>query len=273
MRTFCRSTLNYVPSDGPGGGGRRGTEVDIFDGRSAELPGWEVCGFELVNHGSAVTSWDDDAEIERLHYPEIEELARKMTGAAHALVSGHIKRSPDAAARHQQLSPITFVHSDFAERHADNIRNSYRNAAGGTENALQRNGLTSDAVQHAERIVILQFWRNLGPAKMDYPLAFCDARTVSLEQGRAFHVTNYAGTGANFDALGVLAPDDPSDHAWYAFPELRPDEAVAFRTYDTDLVREAKVYFTPHSAFRDPEVEVGKPPRSSIELRATCLFA
>jgi hypothetical protein len=196
-----------------------------------------------------------------------------MTGADHALVSGHIKRSPDEANRHQQLSPITFVHSDFAEGHADIIRSSYRGDREGPEQALERNGLTADAVENAGRIVILQFWRNLGPAKMDYPLAFCDARTVSLDEARAFHVTNYAGTGANFDALGVIAPDDPTRHAWYAFPELEPDEAVAFRTYDTDLVRAGQTYFTPHSAFRDPEVPVGQPARSSIELRATCLFA
>jgi hypothetical protein len=271
MSTFSRATLNYVPATA--GEGRLQTEVDILDGRVADLPGWQVCGFELVQHASGVANWADDAVVASVHYPEIEELARKMTGADHALVSGHIKRSPDEANRHQQLSPITFVHSDFAEGHADIIRSSYRGDREGPEQALERNGLTADAVENAGRIVILQFWRNLGPAKMDYPLAFCDARTVSLDEARAFHVTNYAGTGANFDALGVIAPDDPTRHAWYAFPELEPDEAVAFRTYDTDLVRAGQTYFTPHSAFRDPEVPVGQPARSSIELRATCLFA
>ena len=121
-------------------------------------------------------------------------------------------------------------------------------------------------------MVVLQFWRNLGPAKMDFPLAFCDARTVDPEEGRAFHVENYAGGGSNFDALAVVAPHDRSRHQWYVFPELRPDEVVAFRTYDTELVADGKTYFTPHSAFRDPEVEVASPPRTSIELRATCLW-
>lgn len=196
-----------------------------------------------------------------------------MTACDYALVSSHIKRSPDSATRHQQLSPITFVHSDFAEGHIDIIRGSHRGGRPGAEETLARNGLTSQTVEEAARIVILQFWRNLGPAKMDYPLAFCDARTVARGEGRAFHVTNYAGSGANFDALAVLAPDDPSNHKWYGFPELKPDEAVAFRTYDTDLVRDGKsTYFTPHSAFRDPSVAVGEPARYSIELRAQCLF-
>ena len=50
------------------------------------------------------------------------------------------------------------------------------------------------------------------------------------------------------------------------------DEVVAFRTYDTDLVAAGATYFTPHSAFRDPDVEVGNPARFSIELRVLCVF-
>lgn len=273
MTTFCRTTLNYAGGGGAPVGGRRPNDVEILDGRTADLPGWQECGFELVAHSSGVEDWDDEERIAAVHYAEIEDVARKMTDADVALVSGHIKRSPDQAKRHQQLSPITFVHSDFAETHVDIIRGSYGGARPGATETLARNGVTADAVEKATRIVILQFWRNLGPAKMDYPLAFCDARTVTREQSRAFHVSNYAGSGSNFDALAILAPDRAGDHAWYTFPELRPDEAVAFRTYDTDLVRDGKTYFTPHSAFRDPDVEIGKPARFSIELRATCLFA
>jgi hypothetical protein len=271
MRTYCRTTLNYVPGSGPNRAGDGQTGVEIFDGRGADLPGWQQCGFELVHHSSAVREWTDDVEIVSVHYSEIEELARMMTNADVALVSGHIKRSPDDAKRHHQLSPITFVHSDFATGHADNIRQSYR-SSNETSPTLARNGCTEETVSSAARIVILQFWRNLGPAKMDYPVAFCDARTVSPAESRAFHVTDYAGSGSNFDALGILAPDDPSRHAWYVFPELKSDEVIAFRTYDTDLVRDSRTYFTPHSAFRDPQVEVGRPARTSIELRATCLF-
>ena len=49
-------------------------------------------------------------------------------------------------------------------------------------------------------------------------------------------------------------------------------QVVAFRTYDSDRVADGRPYWTPHSAFRDPEVPLGRPARSSIEARATCLF-
>jgi hypothetical protein len=240
-----RASLNYV-------GGT--AEVEIRDGRGADLPGWEECGFELQRHRSAVRDWEDDAEIERVHYPELAALAQEMTGCEQALVSSHIRRSPAQAARHHDLAPITLVHSDFADSYGDIIRHR------------------DDASAAARRLLILQFWRNVGPAKMDLPLAFCDARTVPRDEIRPFPVKNYAGGGLDFEALGVAAPADPSAHAWYAFDRLTPDEVVAFRTYDSDRVADGRPYWTPHSAFRDPDVELGRPSRSSIEARATCLW-
>ena len=78
--------------------------------------------------------------------------------------------------------------------------------------------------------------------------------------------------GFDFEALGVMKPPDPDDHRWYAFDELRADEVIAFRTYDSDRVGTDLPYWTPHSAFRDPDVALGRPSRSSIELRATCVY-
>gem|GEM_PF-6509291 len=64
---------------------------------------------------------------------------------------------------------------------------------------------------------------------------FCDARSVRPEEGRALHVVSYAGTGVTFEALAVMAPDDPPRHRWYACCDLQVDEVVAFRTDDTQL--------------------------------------
>lgn len=265
-KEFCRTTLGYVPrSDG-----RPQPEVRIFDGRTAALPAWQECGFELMKHASAVTDWSDDAQIARVHYPEVAELAREQTGCDHALVSSHIKRSPEEAKRHSDLSPISFVHSDFADSYGDLLRDMYR--SGERADAAQRQGVSPEEVAGAKRLMIFQVWRNIGPAKMDRPLAFCDARSVGRGEVRAFPVKNYAGSGFDFEALGIVAPEDPDAHRWYVFPEMQIDEVVAFRTYDSDRVTTGEPYWTPHCAFRDPEVELGQPSRSSIELRATCVF-
>jgi hypothetical protein len=261
-----RASLNYL--NGP-------VEVTIADGRAADLPGWETCGFERLDHAPAVAGgrWSDDDAIVGDHYPEMEALAQKLTGCDHALVSGHIKRNVDEAARHKDLAPITLVHSDFADSYGPQIRERYRRAEPGFRESLERADIRPEVVAEASRIVILQFWRNVGPPKMDLPLAFCDCRTVPRPHVQAFGVTNYAGGGFDFEALGVRAPSDRAAHAWYAFDSLRDDEVIAFRTFDSDLVPTGEPYWTPHSAFRDPDVELGRPSRSSIELRATCVFA
>jgi hypothetical protein len=270
MTIVCRTVLNYLPAAGAWSGDRS-NDVEILDGRKARLPGWEECGFELMSHGAGVKDWADEAVIGSDHHAEMEDLARKLSGADVALVSSHIRRSPQDARRHHQLSPIHLVHSDFAAGHDQIIRRTYREGPE-TAPALERNGIAAKEAEEARRILVLQFWRNLGPAKMDFPLAFCDARTVRPTDGRAFHVSDYAGSGVSFDALAVAAPDDPSRHRWYSFPQMQSDEVVAFRTYDTDMVERGETYFTPHSAFRDPDVPVGRPSRVSIELRAHCLW-
>ena len=267
---LCRATLNYFPSSAPAA--PSAVDVSIRDGRAASLPGWEECGFELVSHESAVEDWADDEAIRNVHYDEIRQLATWMTGCDAAIVSNHIKRNPDKAKEHGDLNPITLVHSDFADSYEGIMRRRYSAVGEDEAFALDAVGITPKQAAAARRLVILQFWRNVGPAKMDMPIAFCDARTVPRSEIRPFPVTNYAGSGFNFDALGVAAPRDPDEHAWYAFDRLERDEAVAFRTFDSDRVHTDQPYWTPHSAFRDPDVPLGQPSRSSIELRASCLF-
>lgn len=250
-----------------------GVEVEILDGRTADLPGWRECGFELVRHEPHVRDWTDDDEIASVHYAEVEALARELTGADAALVSDHVKRTAEPQRRPREQSPVRLVHSDFSDDYADVVRHAYRDVRGRGAATLARSGLTAEQIEAAPRIVMMQFWRNLGPPKMDFPLAFCDARTVTRAEARPFPYTGYVAGGRSFDALAITARDGrAAAHGWYTFPEMTIDEVVAFRTYDTDLVRAGRTYFTPHSAFRDPDVEVGAPARFSIELRVLCVF-
>ncbi|HVF33206.1 MAG TPA: CmcJ/NvfI family oxidoreductase [Acidimicrobiales bacterium] len=275
MTTWCRAPLTYAAPSGGLLGGE--VEVEIRDGRTASLPGWGTCGFERVDHRSAVGDWTDDEEVAGVHYGEAEALARRLTGCWAALVSDHVKRSgePPDARRAREQTPVRLVHSDFAANYEDVVRHGYDEVRGRGAATLARTGVTADDVRGAARIVMLQLWRNLGAPKMDLPVAFCDSRTVTTEEVRPFPYTGYVAGGRSFDALAVVAPPPGEEgrHHWYAFPSLTADEVVAFRTYDTDLVREGRTWFTPHSAFRDPEVPAGAPARFSIELRVLCLFA
>ena len=262
--------MHYVGRDGFAGG-TTSVEVAIRDGRVAELPGWRECGFERMEHSSVVQDWTDDVEIATVHYPEAEALARSVTGFDHALVADHVKRSATDAKREREQHPVRLVHSDFSDDYGDHVRRNYRNVRGRGAAALARAGLTGDDVAGARRIVMLQLWRNLGAPKMDLPVAWCDARTVTRDELVPFRYTGYVAGADAFDAVAIAAPTEPDRHGWYTFPALTDDEVVVFRTYDTEMVPAGTTYFTPHSAFDDPTVGPDAPPRFSIELRIVCL--
>ena len=243
----------------------------VRTGREFENPGWEVCGFELKNHTSKIADWSSETDIQSTHYQEISDFARQLTGCDFALVGGHILRNPEQAELHEDLAPIQFVHSDFAESYGGLMREFYRSDAEEARLGLEREEATPQDVANASRMLILQFWRNVGPSVMDLPIAFCDARTVGEKEILAAPVEDYAGDGFDFETLAVLPPGD-GHHAWYTYPDMSIDEVVAFRTYDSDLIGSGKPFWTPHSAYRNPDVALGEPARYSIELRATCLW-
>ena len=59
-------------------------------------------------------------------------------------------------------------------------------------------------------------------------------------------------------------------HRWVYFPEMRRDEAVVFKVYDSDKNR---ARFTAHTSFADPATPSNAPLRQSIEIRAFAFFA
>jgi len=58
-------------------------------------------------------------------------------------------------------------------------------------------------------------------------------------------------------------------HKWYWFPRMRREEALVFKTYDSqrDVAR-----WTAHTAFEDPTSPPNARPRESIEIRTFAFF-
>ncbi len=247
--------------------------VTISDGRAAlaELP-FDSSGFTLLEHHSAVVDWHDEAHVRKVHIPEIEALALKYSGCERAIVYPPLVRSPTAALRTEDFAPVDFVHSDFTEDYARMVREPERPYRAFLDPLLEKAGLTRESVVGAGRILLLQFWRNIGPERPDFPLALCDARTVSRSQLEVFTVPEYGGLRLEFETFGVLPPADPGQHRWYTFPEMVIDEVIALRTYDSLCEAEGRAFWTPHTAFRDPHAGDDAPQRESVEMRALCLF-
>jgi len=151
-------------------------------------------------------------------------LAKALSGCSLALMEGHIARNPEQALMHPDYTPIQFVHSDFTETYGKAIHAHYESDEDGPRNALKRAKLAPHAVRSSARILILQFWRNVGEPQMDTPLAICDAESVSRAELQDFHVASYADGDFGFDTFGVKAPDSIDRHRWFAFPEMTNDD-------------------------------------------------
>ena len=268
--TYCHADMYYMA---PGGvDDVQAQYVEIKNGRERQDLSWEANGFQLMQHTCSVADWHSDAEIVTRYYPEMIELAKSLTGCDHALLSSHISRNPQTAAEHQDYAPIQFVHSDFTQNYRGRVEESYRRQQPETEAGLRAAGISLEQLLGAKRMLILQFWRNVGEVVMDLPLAFCDAQSVPEEDMRAIHVPNYADSGFAFDTYAVTPPRGGREHAWYTFPQMHVGEVVAFRTFDSELADSGGIFWTPHSAFADPTAPSDSPARESIEVRATCLF-
>ncbi|MEE9254418.1 MAG: CmcJ/NvfI family oxidoreductase [Pseudomonadales bacterium] len=266
--SYCQATLNYSNESG-----NQPVSVNIGDGRAAldELD-YESCGFTLLEHRSAVTDWGDESQLRDVHIPEIESLARAFTGCDRAAAYPALVRSPLTALESTDYAPIQFVHSDYSDDYRRMIEDPDRPYHAFLAPTLERAGLSQQDIANADRVLMLQFWRNIGAERPDYPFALCDAATVPRSQLYAFTVDEYAGTRLEFEVLCVTPPADPDDHHWYTFPGLQDSEVIAFRTYDSRCADENEPFWTPHSAFRDSVAGPDAPQRESLEMRVLCLF-
>lgn len=266
MQAYCETTLNYGSGEAV-----KPVPMIIYNGRSASDLSLGTSGFELIRHRSAVSDWHSQAEIDGVHYAEIRTLAKEISGCDWVLFFPAIVRSPDQAAKTDDYHPIQFVHSDYTENYPDGIRDRAEAYHRIIAPFMADEGITADEVEKARRILTLQFWRNVGPAVVDYPICFCDSRTVSRDELSPILVAEYGGMPTNFEAF-TLSPPGKREHRWYTFPQMTVDEAVVFRSFDSDLVAAGKPFWTPHSAFFDTTAPADAPLRESIEMRAICLF-
>jgi hypothetical protein len=260
---YCQATFNYMG---------QAVELPVLDGRQATLD-FEVSGFMLMAHPSSVSDLRAETRVDDVHAAEIEKLARSFSGCDVAVVYPALFRNPEAAREVADYGPISFVHSDYTDSYRSMINDDEHPYRAYLDPLLDRYGVTRTELKDASRTMMLQFWRNIGPREADHPLAFCDARDIGPDRQLRFIVPEYGGQHLEFETFGFMAPADGDVDRWYTFPQLGDDEVVALRTYDSACVTEGRPFWTPHSAFRDPNVsDAPEHRRASVEMRALCLW-
>lgn len=266
------ATLNYLA---PGsarnrlyvapGGHMTTTEYDpravwIENGRpSRDDFALDRSGFTMLDHHSALASFDDPAQIDRVYVPEAIDLIRQVTGADQVVSIGWVIRR-SARELNGAQPPATDVHVDM-----------HPGRASSRFEAMPESGAYT-------RAVMTSFWRPFSPPPQDWPLAILDYRSVDDSEGEPNLLLFVDRLPAPGEVPDVIEDADSSPagsifayrpgHRWWFFPDMHPGEALLFKLHDSD---HSVAWRAPHTAFHDASARDAHP-RESIELRTVAFF-
>jgi hypothetical protein len=260
------ATLNYVKNDGqkimvePVGGGSTemktlGTldphNVVIRNGRKFETS-LDGEGFLLAWHETAVTDFFDERQLRDIYYPEMIDLIKLQSGAKRVVVFDHTLRTADDADRAARKirEVVPRVHNDYTEW-------------SGPQRV--RDLLPDEAEQLlAGHFAIIQAWRPIRYPVETFPLALCDAQSISPNDLIVTERRHPNRIGQTY-SIGY----NP-DHQWFWFPLQRREEAIVFKVYDS--LKDGRARWSAHTAFDDPTAPPDARPRESIEIRTLAFF-
>lgn len=262
------ATLNYVVNNGekiftytgePGSddkqtsGTRDPHKVTIRNGRGfTGRFALERDGFHFVRHDTRIADFFNEDEVRRVYYPEMEALVKAEIGASRVVVFDHTLRTADDDERASRKirEPVSRVHNDYTEWSApQRVRDLLPQEA---DDLLKR------------RFAIVQVWRAIRNPVETFPLAICDARSLSPDD-LVVSERRYPNRVGQTYAI-TYNPE----HAWYWFPLMRRNEALVFKVYDS--LRDGRARWTAHTAFEDPTAPPDARPRESIEIRTLAFF-
>ncbi|KAG1883579.1 hypothetical protein F4604DRAFT_1575459 [Suillus subluteus] len=275
MASDTISTLNYfvAPLDGSRPYNRVNTDsatgklarnytLEPHDMRIEDVRGKEElhkldnAGFQFGREAPKHTSFLNDDEIEREYYPESIDLIKRVTGATKIVIFDHTVRrrrpgeSDDNPGRRQ---PVSAAHVDQTPAAA--IGRVHRHLPPTEAPSFLR-----------RRFQIINLWRPISHAAVDWPLALCDFRSVDFEK--------------DLVPVALIYPDHEGEtfgvkynpnHQWKYLKAMTPEEFVLIKC--SDSIQDGSVArLTPHTGFQDPNTPEGTPPRESIELRALVFY-
>ena len=236
-----------------GGGTSEPRRVTLHNGR-LEVDDFvlERNGFRFVHHDTKVVDFFDEDEVRRVYYPEMQALVKAETGAARVEVFDHTLRTADEELREARKirEVVRRVHNDYTEWSGpQRVRTFLPQEA---DELLRR------------RFAVIQVWRPIRHPVETWPLAIADAQSISPE---SLVVTERRYPERIGQTYAITF--DPG-HRWYWFPRMRPDEALVFKTYESQKTGRAR--WTAHTAFEDPTTTPDARPRESIEIRTLAFF-
>jgi hypothetical protein len=229
-------------------------EVAIHDARGLDCS-LDREGFTLVEHRSAVADLTDLDAVAKVHRGEIVDLLKRVTGCDEVVTTPFgILRFSEALGEneaHDNSHPARFVHVDMSKEAAADAR-----AKSAPEGKI------------VVRSAHYNIWRALSGAPQDVPLGLC--AYPSIQPGDLIDCDAiFDSPGAPEWSFGNYVIAYNPAHRWYYYSNMRPDEAIVFKTSESDP---ARAQLMPHGAFDNPLAPPDAPPRVSLEMRGTCYW-
>lgn len=247
----------------------RSEKVLVRDARPmGDQASLERVGFTLRKHSSAVSSFEDPEQVNRIYLSEMMALVRDVTGANRVIPFAWMMRSSTPSNDSDAQPPANDVHVDHTPDFSE---------------CMARRALTWMGEPDASyrRFILINTWRAYKGAPQDWPLGLCDPASVADDEGVRYPILMVDRLPKEEEIPEVL-PGDPSkpefpeisafeyrpEHRWYFFSNLSPDEVLLFKNYDSDRTGAWRV---PHAGFSDPRCTPDGP-RRSIEVRFLAFF-
>jgi len=226
-------------------------QVRIYDLRpvAAEMS-LDREGLALVDSDTAVQDFYDDAEVERVYYPEVAALVKGVTGAEKVVVFDHTRRMDGDGKTGDRRTPVRVVHNDYTVK-------------SGPQRVRDLLGDEADEWL-GRRYAVINVWRPIrGPVETT-PLAITDATSMAPSDLIATDLVYADRVGEIYDIAY-----NPG-HRWYYAPHMQPNEALLIKCYDSET--DGRARFTAHTAFKNPNAPEDAAPRESIEIRTLVLY-
>lgn len=166
------------------------TQIENLRGKE-DTVSLDTAGFQFYKKAANHVSFANDAEIEKEYYPESIELIKELTGATRVVLFDHSKlylnassirdvsngfhsairrrRPGEVEDTPQKRQPVASVHVD--QTTASAIARVHRHLPPTDAPSLLK-----------RRFQIINLWRPISHAALDWPLALCDYRSVDAKK-------------------------------------------------------------------------------------------
>jgi hypothetical protein len=207
-------------------------------------------GFAFAVHRSNVKNFYDDSEIQRVYYPEADQLLKSVTGATSVVIFDHTLRNAQRLQQGENLikEPVKRVHNDFTAK--SGYTRAYK------ELAVREIDNIDELLQ--QRFAVVNIWRPIALVQ-ESPLAVCDAQSIAPTDLVASDLVYSDRVGETY-----AITYNPT-HRWFYFPQMQRDEVVFIKCFDSAENGQAR--------FDDPTTPSDAPPGESIELRAFIFYS